>query len=192
MKRGRIPDDDGGWVVYDETEVWSVRNDKQMKEVAQATDGIHVPLGTSVVDARPCGVGGWPPVGGSESVQESGSSGVAVVRSPWCLVAWTGFHRTSEDRLMRAVVLLALLLQSLTPRERKHWRDSGAPDGRSCKRSSRLHRGSAGIGSGRAFRSHVCLQRCGRIAGGAKDLARAHHAVAVAHHQAAMSQVAQN
>ena len=67
----RIPDDDGGWVVYDETEVWSVRNDKQMKDLARATDGIHVPLGTSVVDARAL----WrqrlaPLVGGSESVQE--------------------------------------------------------------------------------------------------------------------------
>ena len=67
----RIPDDDGGWVVYDETEVWSVRNDKQMKDLARATNGIHVPLGTSVVDARAL----WrqrlaPLVGGSELVQE--------------------------------------------------------------------------------------------------------------------------
>ena len=67
----RIPDDAGGWVVYDESEVWSVRNDKQMNALAQASAGIHVPLGTSVVDARAL----WrqrlaPLVGGSESVQE--------------------------------------------------------------------------------------------------------------------------
>ena len=67
----RIPDEQGGWVVYDESEVWSVCNDKQMKALAQATGGIHVPLGTSVVDAQAL----WrrrlaPLVGGSESVQE--------------------------------------------------------------------------------------------------------------------------
>ena len=67
----RIPDDAGGWVVYDESEVWSARNDKKMEALAQASAGIHVPLGTSVVDARAL----WrqrlaPLVGGSESVQE--------------------------------------------------------------------------------------------------------------------------
>ena len=82
----RIPDDDGGWVVYDETEVWSVRNDKQMKDLAQATDGIHVPLGTSVVDARAL----WrqrlaPLVGGSESVQE-----ITKDRPEWRLFAVPG------------------------------------------------------------------------------------------------------
>ena len=67
----RIPDDEGGWVVYDDSEVWSVRDDKQLIEMSQATGGIHVPLGTSVVNARAL----WrqrlaPLVGGSESVQE--------------------------------------------------------------------------------------------------------------------------
>ncbi|MAW42312.1 MAG: hypothetical protein CMJ30_07895 [Phycisphaerae bacterium] len=66
----RIPDNEGGWVVYDDSEVWSVRNDKEMKALSQATGGIHVPLGTSVVDAQAL----WhqrlaPLVGGSGEVQ---------------------------------------------------------------------------------------------------------------------------
>ena len=67
----RIPDNEGGWVVYDDSEVWSVRNDKEMRALSQATGGIHVPLGTSVVDAQAL----WrqrlaPLVGGSGAVQQ--------------------------------------------------------------------------------------------------------------------------
>ena len=93
MMNRRVFDDDGGWVVYDETEVWSVRNDKQMKDLARATDGIHVPLGTSVVDARALWrqrpLGGWFRIGPRD---HQGSSGMALVCSPWCLVAWPGFN----------------------------------------------------------------------------------------------------
>lgn len=75
----RIPDDEGGWLVYDDSEVWSVRDDAQMRDLADATGGIHVPLGTSVVNARKL----WrerlaPLVGGTESMQE-----ITKERSEW-------------------------------------------------------------------------------------------------------------
>ena len=78
IRKGIFTDVDPNIFLVD-SEVWSVRDDAQMRDLADATGGIHVPLGTSVVNARKL----WrerlaPLVGGTESMQQ-----ITKERSEW-------------------------------------------------------------------------------------------------------------